>query len=91
VIVEFRGRVITPKIRGIEIEKELKLADLRKMITEGTHDIRSDQCLIGVELANQLGVLLNDKITVYAPRNIGQVLELIERVRKDANDKACPR
>jgi lipoprotein-releasing system permease protein len=89
VIVEFSGRVITPKIRGVEIEQELKLADLKSMIREGTHDIRSDQCLIGVELANQLGVLLHDKITVYAPRNIGQVLDLIERVRKDANDKAA--
>jgi lipoprotein-releasing system permease protein len=89
VIVEFSGRVITPKIRGIDIEKELKLADLRTMIREGTHDISSDQCLIGSELANELGVLLHDKITVYAPRNIGQVLELIERVRKDADDKAA--
>jgi lipoprotein-releasing system permease protein len=89
VIVEFRGRVITPKIRGIEIEKELKLADLRTMIREGTHDIRSDQCLIGVDMADELGILLHDKITVYAPRNIGQVLGLIERVRKDASDKAA--
>jgi len=89
VIVEYAGRVITPKIRGIEIEKELKLADLSTMIREGTHDIRSDQCMIGIELADQLGVLLHDKITVYAPRNIGQVLNLIERVRKDANDKAA--
>jgi lipoprotein-releasing system permease protein len=89
VIVEFRDRVITPKIRGIEIEKELKLADLRTMIREGTHDIQSDQCLIGVDMADELGILLQDKITVYAPRNIGQVLSLIERVRKDANDKAA--
>jgi lipoprotein-releasing system permease protein len=89
VIVEFSGRVITPKIRGIEIEKELKLADLRTMIREGTHEIQSDQCLIGSELADQLGVLLHDKITVYAPRNIGLVLDLIDRVRKDANDKAA--
>lgn len=89
VIVEFGGRVVTPKIRGIEIEKELKLADLKSMIREGTHDISSDQCIIGTDLADQLGVLLHDKITVYAPRNIGQVLDLIERVRKDANDKAA--
>lgn len=89
VIVEFSGRVITPKIRGIEIEKELKLADLSTMIREGTHEITSDQCLLGTELATQLGVLLHDKVTVYAPRNIGQVLDLIERVRKDANDRAA--
>lgn len=89
VIVEFDGRVVTPKIRGIEIEKELKLADLKSMIREGTHDISSDQCIIGADLADQLGLLLNDKITVYAPRNIGQALDLIERVRKDANDKAA--
>ncbi|HET6410116.1 MAG TPA: FtsX-like permease family protein [Chthoniobacteraceae bacterium] len=89
VIIEYGGRVLTPKIRGIEIEQELKLADLRSMIKEGTHEIQSDQCLIGMELADQLGVVLHDKLTVYAPRNIGQVLELIDRVRKDANDKAA--
>jgi lipoprotein-releasing system permease protein len=90
VIAEFNGRVLTPKIRGIEIERELKLADLRSMIRPGgTHEIQSDQCLIGTELAAQLRVMLHDKITVYAPRNIGEVLDLIERVRKDPNDKGA--
>lgn len=89
VIAEFNGRVLTPKIRGIDIERELHIADLRTMMKEGTHELRSDQCLIGIELAHSLGLLLGDKLTIYAPRNIGDILGLIERVRKDANDKGA--
>lgn len=86
VIVDFNGRVLTPKIRGIEIQRELKIADLKSMIKQGTHEMRSDQCLVGLDFAQELGLIIGDKITVYAPRNIGDVLNLIERVRKDRND-----
>ena len=86
VIVEFNGRVLTPKIRGIELERELKLIDLASMIRDGTHEMQSDQCIIGTGLAEQLDVLRGDKLTVYAPRNISQVLDLIERIRKDPKD-----
>jgi lipoprotein-releasing system permease protein len=89
VIAEFNGRVVTPKIRGIEIERELKIADLRTMIKAGTHELQSDQCLLGIELAQTLGLMVGDKLTVYAPRNIGDILGLIDRVRKDANDKSA--
>lgn len=88
VIAEFNGRVLTPKIRGIEIERELKIADLRSMIKFGTHELRSDQCLLGLDLADNLGVQLGDKVTIYAPRNIGDILGLIDKVNKDPNDKA---
>ncbi len=83
VITEFNGRVITPKIRGVEMERELKLIDLRGMIVAGTHEMGSDQCIIGSGVAEQLDVILGDKLTVYAPRNISQVLGLVEEVRKD--------
>ena len=75
-----------PKIRGIEIERELKIADLSTMIKAGTHELGSDQCLLGTELAHNLGVQLGDKVTIYAPRNIGDILGMIERVRKDPKD-----
>ncbi len=89
VIAEFNGRVLTPKIRGIEIERELKIADLRTMMKAGTHELRSDQCLIGIELSHSLGLQVGDKLTIYAPRNIGDILGLIDRVRKDPNDRGA--
>jgi lipoprotein-releasing system permease protein len=89
VIAEFNGRVITPKMRGIDTARELKIADLSKMMDKGTHEMQGDQCIIGTELAHELGALLGDKLTVYAPRNVGDVLGLIERVKKDPNDKGA--
>jgi lipoprotein-releasing system permease protein len=86
VIVEFNGRVLTPKIRGIDVAREVKLIDLPGIMQAGTHDMQSDQCIIGTGLADQLDLILGDKITVYAPRNISQVLDLIERIRKDPKD-----
>jgi len=90
VIVEFNGRILTPKIRGIDSEREQKIADLKTMVGKrGTSELQSDQCLIGIDLAQTLGIGLHDKLTVYAPRNIGDILGLIERVRKDASDKGA--
>jgi lipoprotein-releasing system permease protein len=89
VIVDFHGRIVTPKMRGIDIQRELKIADLSKMIRFGTHEIRSQQCLIGTELANSLGAHIGDRITVHAPRNIGDILKLIDRVKQDSADKGA--
>ena len=87
VIAEFNGHVLTPKIRGVEMDRELKIADLRSMMKAGTHVLRSDQCIIGLDLADSLGARVGDTITIYAPRNIGDILGLIDKVRKDPNDK----
>lgn len=87
VIVEANGRIITPKVRAIDIEREQKLVDLKAMITDGTFDMASDQCLIGKELAWNLDLQVGSRITVFAPRNIGDALDLIERVRKDPKDE----
>lgn len=91
VIVDFMGRILTPKIRGIEMDREVKIADLKSMVKEGSgrHNIQSDECLIGTELAANLGIQVGDKLTIYAPRNIGDVLKLIDDVKKDPNDKGA--
>jgi lipoprotein-releasing system permease protein len=87
VIIEYAGRIHTPKVRAVEIERELEMADLANMIRFGTAEISSDQCLIGHDLARQLGVLVGDKITVYAPRNIGTLIELLDRLREKRDEQ----
>jgi lipoprotein-releasing system permease protein len=91
VIIDFAGRIHTPKVRAVEIERELEMADLRKMLRFGTHEIFSDQCLIGHDLARQLGVLVGDKITVYAPRNISTLIELLDRLRESRDEQTLDR
>ena len=87
VIVEFQGRRLAPKIRGIEPEEEEKVTSIRKFVVEGKFDLSGDSTVIGIELARELGVHVGDKITVYSPGNIGNIIDEINKVEKDPGKK----
>src|SRR5688572_16938731 len=42
VIAEFEGRRLAPKIRGIDVEREQKVTNIREAIVEGTLDLAID-------------------------------------------------
>ena len=81
VIVEFNHQRLAPKIRGIEPTLEEKVDDLSKFIIAGKLDLSGDNAVIGSELARALGVQVGDKITIYSPRNIGEVIEQLDRLK----------
>ena len=83
VLAEHEGHVYTPTMRGIDLEAEQKIIDLRKTIVEGTADLESDTVVLGVGLASSLGVGVGDKITVYAPGNINGIVEELRREQDD--------
>src|SRR5881409_4093060 len=56
VIVEFQNRRVAPFIRGIDPEQEEKVIPLRKFIKKGKLDLSGDTTVIGIELAQKLGV-----------------------------------
>jgi len=88
VLVEHEGRVNPAVVRGIDVEREEKLIDLKKFVI-GTVDMPSDSVIIGKELAAELGVHIGDEVTIYAPGNIQGV---IEEIRREGDDpKAKPR
>lgn len=70
VLIEFDRRVATPYLKGIDPEREVTVSKLGTYITQGNLDLKGDSVVIGRELANQYGIYLGDKITVYSPRNI---------------------
>ncbi len=80
VIVEFNHQRLAPKIRGIEPALEEKVGDLTNVIA-GKLDLGGDDAVMGSELARALGVNVGDVITIYSPRNIGDVLEQIDRLK----------
>jgi lipoprotein-releasing system permease protein len=87
VLVEFNGRRLAPKIRGIEIEREEKVTDIRSAIKEGALDLDGDKVLLGKELAYQLGAGVGDVITVFSPGNIKEILDEIGEEEKESDTK----
>ena len=86
VIVEFKNQRLAPKIRGIDVEEEEKvIPEFRtKFIRDGSLDLDGDKTVIGIELARMLGVHVGDKITIYSPGNLGDVLDTIKKAEKDS-------
>src|SRR5205814_2150652 len=87
VIVEMQGRVITPMMRGIDPDEELKINDLKSLTKFGAFDLSGDTTVIGSILADSLGVKVGDKITVYAPNNIRGIIEELHREENDPKAK----
>lgn len=83
VIVEYNHLRLAPKIRGIDPALEEKVSEIRKFIIEGSLDLDGDKVVLGSELARNLGINVGDKLTIYSPRNIGEVISEMNRVEKD--------
>ena len=80
VIVEFNGRRLAPLIRGIDVEEEEKVIPLSKFIIRGKLDLEGDSAVLGVELARKLQIDVGDKLTVYSPGNLSQILDGIKKL-----------
>ena len=91
VMIEHFGRVFTPVMRGIDVEAEQKMIDLRKFVEErglGTSALESDTVILGMALARELGVDVGDTITVYAPGNVSGILAELKREDEDPGAKS---
>jgi lipoprotein-releasing system permease protein len=87
VIVEFQNRRLAPLIRSIDPEQEEKVIPLRKFIKFGKLDLEGDSTVLGIELARKLGVSVGDKVTIYSPGNLGQVLDSIKKLENAKGDE----
>jgi lipoprotein-releasing system permease protein len=89
VIVEFENRRLAPMIRGIDPAEEEKVIPLKKFIVLGKLDLEGDSTVLGVELAQKLGVTVGNKITVYSPGNLGEILDKLKALdQKQGEAKA---
>ncbi len=80
VIVEFQNRRLAPMIRGVDPAQEEKVIPLRKFIKYGKLDLEGESTVLGVELARKLQVHVGDKLTIYSPGNLGQILDGIKKL-----------
>jgi len=82
VIVEFQHKRLAPLIRGIDPAEEEKVVPFQKFLKKGTYDLEGDSALVGVELARKLQIDVGDKLTVYSPGNLGEILDGIKELEK---------
>ena len=86
VIVEFENRRLAPMIRGVDPTQEENVIPLRKFIKHGKLDLEGDSTVLGVELARKLRVAVGDKVIVYSPGNLGEVLDGMKKLEKAKGD-----
>ena len=86
VIVEFENRRLAPMIRGVDPTQEENVIPLRKFIKHGRLDLEGDSTVLGVELARKLRVAVGDKVIVYSPGNLGEVLDGMKKLEKAKGD-----
>ncbi|WFB36450.1 ABC transporter permease [Kiritimatiellota bacterium B12222] len=74
VMAQFRDGVQQPMLRGIDPEADFLyqklVADQENTLRYGSLAFEETECLIGIDLANALGVMVGDRITVFSPANI---------------------
>jgi lipoprotein-releasing system permease protein len=87
VIVEFQNRRVAPLIRGVDPVEEEKVIPLRKFIKYGNLNLEGDSTVLGIELARKLQANVGDKITVYSPGNLGQILDGIKKLETANGDE----
>jgi lipoprotein-releasing system permease protein len=89
VIVEFQNRRLAPMIRGVNPVEEEKVVPLRKFVKHGKLDLDGDSAVLGIDLARKLQISVGDKLTIYSPGNLGQILDGIKKLEnaKGAEEK----
>ncbi len=85
VIAEHGDQTDTPIVRGVDLDQEEKITELRKLVKpgDGEFDLSGDTVVIGKDLADTLHVNLGDEITIYAPGNIRGILDEMKKAGDD--------
>ena len=87
VIVEFQGRRLAPMIRGIDPQQEESVIPLRKFVKYGKLDLGSESVVLGIDLARKLQISVGEKLTIYSPGNLGQILDGIKKLENAKGDQ----
>lgn len=87
VVAEFGNQRMTPVLRGIDPSMEKGVTDIAKYILPGgSFDLSGDTTVVGSDLARMLGIFVGDKITVYSPGNMKEVLDALKKAEKDSKE-----
>ena len=87
VIVEFQNRRLAPMIRGVDPKEEESVVPLRKFVKSGKLDLDGESAVLGIDLARKLQINVGEKVTVYSPGNLGQILDGIKKLENSKGDE----
>ena len=87
VIVEYQNRRLAPMIRGIDPKEEESVVPLRKFVKFGKLDLDGESAVLGVDLARKLQISVGEKVTIYSPGNLGQILDGIKKLENAKGDE----
>ncbi len=86
VLAEFMGRRTAPKIRAIDPQTEKTVTDLQSFMVAGELHLEGNDAVIGSALASLLGIGIGDKITIYSPGNLEEIINQINHL-EEGTDK----
>ena len=87
VIVEFQNRRLAPMIRGVDPKQEESVVPLRKFVKAGKLDLDGESAVLGIDLARKLQINVGERVTVYSPGNLGQILDGIKKLENSKGDE----
>ena len=87
VIVEFQNRRLAPLIRGVDPKQEENVVPLRKFVKQGKLDLDGESVVLGIDIARKLQINIGDKLTIYSPGNLGQILDGIKKLENSKGDE----
>jgi len=90
VLAQFQNKRLAPKIRAIDPGMEKGVTDVESFLIAGSLDLDGDKTVIGSEIAAILGAQVGDKITIYSPGNINEVIEELDRAEKEGGAASAP-
>ncbi len=89
VMAEFDHRRLAPVVRGIDPERESRITDIEKyLLPKGSGqklDLDGDKCVVGVDLARQLGLSVGSKLRLTSPKNVEEIIDQIDRAQKEGS------
>jgi lipoprotein-releasing system permease protein len=68
VMIQYQGRPAYPRLRGLDLATVENVAHLSRYMQQGRlEDLDDDSIIVGVKLADSLGVGVGDQVEVYSP------------------------
>lgn len=69
VLAKYAGRVFPIYLKGIDPALETEVSSIETFVKKGKMDLDGEKIIIGHELARRNGLFLNDKLTLYSPKD----------------------
>ncbi|MBV9658072.1 MAG: ABC transporter permease, partial [Verrucomicrobia bacterium] len=79
---ENSGRRVAPKIRAVDPAAEMRISDIAQCVESGKFDLEGNSVVIGKELARSLGAEVGDKLTLYSPGNLNELMTKLDELEK---------